>query len=313
MKSIILFAHFGKNGIFILSYLSSKIYSMKPVVTAIAILFILASCDFIPGGGNKVKTNKVFRDDGSLYAVFEYKDTVMAVRADSCGAGQACSDSIKKVKKSLRHGLYKGYYRDGKLRVKVNYKNGKKEGKGSKYYPEGKEQARIYYKDGLKHGKSVWFYKSGKPYRVTYYHEGKMHGPRRKYFENGKLKSEIIYKYGAPQYDKLKEYTNQGYLVKDYPVIRFELTDHSSLNNEAVLKFYLSNRAKDVEYYQTITEDGESRTIHITAEEGVGERRFYILKNSFVMKKIKITAKTKTAYGNPYSTTAVYNLAIENR
>jgi hypothetical protein len=73
----------------------------------------------------------------------------------------------------VRHGMYKIYYSNGRLKYKVRYVNGKMEGK-YKVYLNGKWIQKGYYKNDLLHGKrkergpfryGVWYYENGKQIR----------------------------------------------------------------------------------------------------------------------------------------------------
>jgi|GEM_PF-3852707 len=262
---------------------------MKSYVYTLALffIFIFPSCDFFKGKNEKLDIKKVYRDDGSLHSVYQYKD-------------------------SLIHGFYKEYYGNGKLKIKMNYKNGKKEGKRSLYYVGGSEQSRIHYKNGVRHGKSIWFYKNGKPYRITNYKTGKKHGPRKKLYKDGKLMSVITYKDEHPVYESLKEYTNEGKLITDYPEIIVECTDYSDFNNKVILKFHLSNNAKDVNFFikKKVKNDKEIQ-LPVRSINGKGYMDFYVPPNTILMKKLKIVAKTKTDKQNPFKTETIYNLAID--
>lgn len=64
--------------------------------------------------------------------------------------------------------------------------NGKKEGKMTEYFKDGKIKAEMEFKNDLQVGRSVIYYPSGKIMHVQYYENGKLNGGDTLFYENGK-------------------------------------------------------------------------------------------------------------------------------
>jgi antitoxin component YwqK of YwqJK toxin-antitoxin module len=279
---------------------------------------MFSACNLFTGNNQKVKINKVYREDGSLYAKYQYKDTVVQLKANTSDQNSSCcsdqtssiTDTVFEAKGIVKHGYYKGYFKDGKLRVKLQYKNGKKQGKGSKYYSTGTEQARIFYKDGKKHGKSIWFYKNGKPYRITQYVNGVIHGDRKKYYQNGQLMSVLPYKNGEARYEKLKEYTNKGVLITDYPEIKFDL-DKQTDEKKLTLNIFLSNRDQNVKFFRKVKTEKGIKWNSVPTNEGMGQIHFSLLNDKYVQSTIEVKAETLTSKDNPYEILDTYYVMID--
>jgi antitoxin component YwqK of YwqJK toxin-antitoxin module len=106
------------------------------------------------------------------------------------------------------------YYKNNKLHLIVNYKNGIKNGFAFEIsndtlittlyeYKNGflvfSEKINRFDKDGKKHG--VWkeFYPDGKLKREMYYIHGQLNGLYKEYSPDGKLTTVLMYKYGQPE------------------------------------------------------------------------------------------------------------------
>ncbi len=106
------------------------------------------------------------------------------------------------------------YYKNNKIHLIVNYKNGVKNGYAFEIsndtlittlyeYKNGflvfSEKINRYDKNGKKHG--VWkeFYPDGKLKREMYYIHGQLNGLYKEYSPDGKLITVLMYKYGKPE------------------------------------------------------------------------------------------------------------------
>lgn len=69
--------------------------------------------------------------------------------------------SVKKLDSDKKkHGVSKQYFPSGKLKVEIEYVHGDKI-RADQYYENGKLQMRLHYKDGMKHGLRSKYWKSG--------------------------------------------------------------------------------------------------------------------------------------------------------
>ncbi|MDU1912342.1 toxin-antitoxin system YwqK family antitoxin [Fusobacterium sp.] len=93
-----------------------------------------------------------------------------------------------------KNGENKSYYKGGKIRKEVVYKNGVKEGTEKTYYPNGQLKIEIIYKKGTKEGKMKRYYPNGQLQYEVFYKHGEKEGIEKTYYKNGNLRLEIPYK-----------------------------------------------------------------------------------------------------------------------
>lgn len=85
------------------------------------------------------------------------------------------------------------YYPDGQLRMKGNFKDGKRQGKWSYWYPNGNLWSQGEYRNGEEHGlKTVW-HENGQKYYEGYYKNGKRTGTWTFWNKDGSLIKEVNY------------------------------------------------------------------------------------------------------------------------
>ena len=99
--------------------------------------------------------------------------------------------------KPIKHGYYKEYHPDKSYKVVGNFVEGKQDGKWVWYWENGKIKLEVNYKDGkVGDGKWVEYHESGKVKLERNYKDGKLEGKVVGYYENGQVKQEGNYKYG---------------------------------------------------------------------------------------------------------------------
>ncbi|MDC6460803.1 toxin-antitoxin system YwqK family antitoxin [Gammaproteobacteria bacterium] len=88
------------------------------------------------------------------------------------------------------------YYKNGQLKDKANYKEGKKEGLSQTFYSNGQVEYETTYKGGERvHEK--WYYEIGGRLKdKTNYKDGKREGLSESYFGDGSLNDKSLYKNG---------------------------------------------------------------------------------------------------------------------
>lgn len=251
----------------------------------------------------------------------KYSDTKKNNREENTNVGivrQYFSNGYLKaeitVKDNKRHGITKNYSSKGSLLSTVNYVNGKKEGQTTNYYSSGKVHSTILYKNGVKEGDAIWYYKSGKTYSINPFVNNKLNGVQKKYYENGKLQAEVHYKNGQPG-TGLKEYTNEGKLITNYPEIIVQEVNQIATSDRFILKIYLSKRSADVQFYLDELDQGKylkKYMYEIPTNNGVATRVYDVPPGYVKFQKINIIARVKTDFGNTYVTQRPYNLAIQH-
>jgi len=93
-------------------------------------------------------------------------------------------------------GLVEDFYSSGQVKLKVNYKGGKKHGVETKWYENAKKESELNYKDGKEHGLHVLWYKSGSNMAEVNYKEGRVNGLYTRWRKNGTKKLEQNFKDG---------------------------------------------------------------------------------------------------------------------
>ncbi|HOX82050.1 MAG TPA: hypothetical protein PLJ60_09010 [Chryseolinea sp.] len=233
----------------------------------------------------------------------------------------ACNTNPKDKKKNgaadSLNNVVKTTYADGKPKVEIPYKNGKKNGQAKEFYQNGNVFQLIDYVNGKKHGFARRYYETGLIYQETPYDSNKIHGVQKKYRADGKLSAEIPYSFGNACAG-IKEYTLDGSLKKNYPSIVIRPVDNILSRGEYKLVLTMSEKVKEVTYYEGKLTDGKcigDKTEEICCADRSGEAdiSFFLPPGQFIMKEINIIAKVKTVQGNYYLTQRNYNVAIENR
>ena len=139
---------------------------------------------------------------------------------------------------SLKHGFYKRYSQGGVLLEEANYAEGKLDGerilynaKGEKevselynndvlngpfkeFHPNGKIKFLGTYTDNVLGGTVNVFYPSGKVKEEVLFENNVEDGAFKEFHENGKLKWEGSYRNGDNEFGLLKEYNEEGELIR---------------------------------------------------------------------------------------------------
>jgi antitoxin component YwqK of YwqJK toxin-antitoxin module len=218
------------------------------------------------------------------------------------------------IKDNKRHGVTKNYSKTGRLLSVVDYAYGRKEGRATNYYSSGRVHSTMVYKNGLKEGEAVWYYENGNPYTVNQYVNNKLNGIQKKYYRNGNLQSEIPYKDGQPG-TGLKEYTEAGELINNYPEIVVREINRVETEDKFILNIYLSRRMSNVHFYLDDLDSGKyiKRNMYeLPSENGVATRTYDMPQGYVKFQKLNIIARARTKLGNTYITQRTYNLAIQH-
>lgn len=243
---------------------------------------------------------------------------LLLVVSESCDKGAKKKTASSKTNRdSVKTGLVKALFDNGKVRAEINYKDGKKHGVAKEYYKEGGLFQEISYENGIKNGVAKRYHKNGKLYQTTEYRIGKMHGKQIKYRENGEIASEASYMQDEPC-SGLVEYTLEGSQKKKYPSIIIQPIDNLLRDNKYILRIAMSDKSKAVEYYLgKLTKEGclgESvEKIWGKVNNGSIDLEYNLRPGMFIMERINVIARVKTLQGNYYITQRAYNVAAENR
>jgi hypothetical protein len=202
---------------------------------------------------------------------------------------------------------------DGKLFAEITKKDGKKNGITKNFYDNGKVSVQTNYKDDKKEGESIWYYTDGKICQRTIYKNDEKDGIDKHYYKNGKLAAEIPYKNGKAE-PGLKEYSKEGMQINaNSPTIVVRTIDQMSTQNKYVLQLSLSNKSENVSFARVYMEKGVKSFSEIPTLKGVGNLIISVKPGQGIHESVILEGSFETAYGNPYVTRTIYNLAIKNQ
>ena len=85
-------------------------------------------------------------------------------------------------------GIVEEFHKNGRLRDRGNYKDGKRDGPFEGFYEDGQLFVRGNYKDGELDGLVEEFYENGQVFIKRNYKNGKLDGPWEMFHKNGWLK-----------------------------------------------------------------------------------------------------------------------------
>jgi hypothetical protein len=94
---------------------------------------------------------------------------------------------------TLRHGVAKAWYPNGKLEFEGTYQYGKKDGAFTFWHENGQVAATGEYRDGAPEGQWVWWHENGQKSAYGRYEEGQLTGEWRWWNEAGKLTKQQMY------------------------------------------------------------------------------------------------------------------------
>ena len=105
-------------------------------------------------------------------------------------------------------GSYKSYYENGELKIESFLMDGKKDGIHKTYYENGQLEQESPYKNDKRDGFARAYHENGQPKLEGSFKNDKLVGITKMYYENGQLKSEAIYKDGKLDGIKKDFYSN---------------------------------------------------------------------------------------------------------
>ncbi len=115
------------------------------------------------------------------------------------------------TKDSIRNGTYQAFYEYGALLEECTYKMGKLEGVRKLYYPNGNIEIEEHYIDGKMNGEYKVFHESGPLELIQLYEMDNLRGESLKYYENGQLAERVVFVNGEEN-GQFQEYHPNGEL-----------------------------------------------------------------------------------------------------
>lgn len=136
---------------------------MKSLLFIIFIVFGLLNCVFTQNS-EELNYDTLLIED-SLKFHFSYEKNYFS-------SGQLRTEGLC-INKYAFHGEWKAYFKNGSLKSKTNYLNGKKDGQ-EVFYSNGQIVKSVEYSRGKKNGQSKKFYANGEVKLIKYYKKGKL-------------------------------------------------------------------------------------------------------------------------------------------
>lgn len=98
-------------------------------------------------------------------------------------------------KLNFKQGKYDGknfsYYENGQIKEKFNFKDDMLDGEVISYYEDGQIEAKFNFKQGKQEGENFSFYKNGQIEMKLDFKKGQLDGKMISYYEDGKIRDEI--------------------------------------------------------------------------------------------------------------------------
>ncbi|MFD0764174.1 toxin-antitoxin system YwqK family antitoxin [Mucilaginibacter lutimaris] len=105
--------------------------------------------------------------------------------------------TTSKLKEYIKHGDYKEFHDNGKLKLEGHYQYDKPEGIITEWFDNGNIKAEKKYNGGMRVGIwRDWFFSGQLKSSAEYNEHGQLNGESSAYFQNGKQRSKYIYKNG---------------------------------------------------------------------------------------------------------------------
>lgn len=96
---------------------------------------------------------------------------------------------IRYINDSIKHGEAEYFYKNGKLKDRIMYKNNVKDGQHLHYFSNGQIQSKMFFKKGIQEGKTYWYYPNGKLEQESNWRNGKTFGNALYYYPTGNFQA----------------------------------------------------------------------------------------------------------------------------
>ncbi|MBN2697551.1 MAG: hypothetical protein JXR52_01890 [Bacteroidales bacterium] len=226
-----------------------------------------------------------------------------------------CNQGPEKKDEKEAKSKYIRKYRDDGTLLSITSVNQDSYAHGLKvnYYEDGKNvHSKVTYNNGRKEGPAIWYYKNGQVFEHTGFKENMREGLTRKYYKSGVLMAE--YTYEADQImPGLKEYTEQGELITDYPEIRIREINRLRQENKIILEISASNKSSRTKYFQLVKiNERQSERSYLDAKDGVCRMEFYVHPGNVLNRTVEFFAEIPTDLGNSLVVSKSYNINVMN-
>jgi hypothetical protein len=212
------------------------------------------------------------------------------------------NDGIKAKKQflhdSIPHGYHEKFYKNGQLKKKSYYQNGKKIDTTKVFYKNGALKIEhIYFKDSSL-GISKWYYKNGNLKERAFFRNGEKHGPTFLFYKDGTAQSYGCYNSIAFDSTKLLYavyYDEDGEIAKEgghgFPIVDYSA---DSLNIKDTFK---------IEYRPINPPHAKEIIVYVGEKDGRGE---YIGEGDFINKRKASIKNDKVVYKKSWNKPGKY-------
>jgi antitoxin component YwqK of YwqJK toxin-antitoxin module len=137
-----------------------------------------------------------------------------------------------------KNGLAQWYYETGELLAEVNYIDNKASGVLKEFYENGNLKALSHWIDGAQDGKASKYYENGSKMRDSIVKNGKFVGEQTEWWNNGNLKAKKIFSDDVEK--KIKIYNEKGILFEEH---EFLFIEDDKIHYD-IKSFYLNGNLK---------------------------------------------------------------------
>jgi uncharacterized protein len=203
--------------------------------------------------------------------------------------------------KKLKDGVYKVYYRNGKLKKIVTKKDNTDNGPFSFYYDNGQLNDTCNYVNGKIEGQYLSYYESGKLQSKHNYKNGKVDGESEKYNEDGKLIEKDVWKNSKTT--EKNRFTAEGKLYQTLELDDNILYRLRNYNEEGKVTAELEDK-RGLHKYNLIYNNGNTSVEVATNDKGVREGKMTYhyscgaVSEVSVFKDDKLEGMSQTYYLN---------------
>ena len=123
------------------------------------------------------------------------------------GAGKVV-EQFEVLEDSIKHGMYKAFYDNGKMLEEAQYDKGQLEGQRTLYYPNGQIEIIENYVGGRMIGDYKVYHENGQINISAEYVDGQLEGVLKKYYSTGTLEEEVTFENGEENGPFVEYHTN---------------------------------------------------------------------------------------------------------